>query len=395
MTGPAIVLDVDDPWLTRLRSPTNGRALHAHRPGLLSDGDRLWPCLDRIPYLRTGRDALRDAAVSAILDDDPVSALVLLLSDRRDDSIPPARPDAVRTAVLSAGSAHRAMELLDYGGMAPYLLHRWCLPTYLSGLVLLETHAPAGAALCEIGCGAGHFLRSWSGDGEGGGTTGADLVFSMLWLARRYVCPRARLVCFDAEGPFPLAADCARVVLSHDSFHYFRDKPHVLTQMRRLCDAGTLLVGHTHNAQRPNHSPGMPLTAAEYIRLLGPGTVYDDGALTTAALTGRPPLPADPDALCGADALAFACGAGGAPHPPSTLVLPAEGAELTVNPLLSEDGPRWPSAKFEDEYVRQWPYLRNLRRPEGDTAAVVMDGSPHVRRLARERVLLDLPHHWL
>ena len=32
----------------------------------------------------------------------------------------------------------------------------------------------------------------------------ADVVFAKLWLARRFVCPRARLVCFDAAAPWPL-----------------------------------------------------------------------------------------------------------------------------------------------------------------------------------------------
>ncbi|AJE80911.1 hypothetical protein SLNWT_0535 [Streptomyces albus] len=394
MNAP-VVLEVEAPWLSGLRSPVNRRPLRPYRPGLLTDGDRLWPCLDTIPYLRTGREAVREAAVSALLREDPVTALVALLGDRKDASIPPVRPDAVRAAVVRPGTARRAMELLDYGGMAPYLLHRWSLPTYLSGLALLEAHAPAGARLSEIGCGAGHFLRAWSRERDGDGTTGADLVFSMLWLARQYVCPRARLICFDTEDPFPLAEDSADVVLSHDSFHYFRGKSHVLAQMRRLCAAGTLLVGHAHNADRPNHSPGLPLTAEEYQGLLGPGTCYDDAALTTAALTGLPPRPADREALREADAFAFARGPGTPPSPSARLVLPAPGTPLRANPLLHGAAPRWPNGKFEDEYVQPWPYLRGLRRPEGIGADVAMDSSPRLEALVRERVLLDLPPRWL
>ena len=76
--------------MTALLSPTTGRPLFAGRPGSLTDGVERWPVVAGIPYLRTGRDALRDAALAAIDRGDERTALALLLRDQDDWArIPP------------------------------------------------------------------------------------------------------------------------------------------------------------------------------------------------------------------------------------------------------------------------------------------------------------------
>lgn len=387
--------ELDDGFVRRLRSPTTGAPLYKIDASILTDGEEFWPCVDGIPFLRVGRKILRDSAISEIRNGNVLGALALLLMDRRDDSIPKADPAKVRRVVESATNICAAMEGLGYGDMAPYIYHRWSLPTYLSGLALLESHAPQGASLFEIGCGSGHFLRAWTD--ASGQAIGADLVFSYLWLCRRFVAPLAHLVCFDANGPFPLAAGCADICFAQDAFHYFSHKERVLDELRRVSATGIILLGHVHNAARQNYSPGTPLELEFYRKCIGAGAVYDDADLTVAALTGAPATAAVNDhELRQADAFSFACGSRPGLLKPF-LTLPAPGKELRLNPRISNCGPKWPD-KFESEYAAGWDYLKNMRyRPEQTIATSVAGGvifNPAIERYARERLFLDLPADW-
>ncbi|MEV6581956.1 class I SAM-dependent methyltransferase [Streptomyces sp. NPDC051582] len=386
-----------EPFRALLRSPTTGSALTWAEPYVLTDGDSLWPCLDGIPYLRTGRDDLRARTVDAIRAGDLDRALALLLCDRKDDTVPPADPASALAVATGATTAAAAMAGLGYGGLAPYFLHRWCQPTYLSGLALLDTHVPTGATLFEIGCGAGHFLRTWTE--RSGPAIGSDLVFSHLWLARTFCAPAAHLVCFDAEGAFPLADGAAGAALSHDSFHYFRDKRHVLAELLRVSGTGPVLLGHVHNASRDNYSAGHPLPTEAYLEALDPDHCYDDEALTDAALHGRTAAPVRGEELRDAAAPAFACRTSEAPATPGRLTGTVPGRPLSVNPLLTDNGPVWPDEKFAREFTDGWPYLRDLARPPRATVAAARAGlagsDPDVDRFARRRALLDLPESWL
>jgi len=341
-----------------------------------------------------GRDELRRDAVAALDEADVGRGLAILLSDRRDETIPPTRPEAVRAAIAGGVSARETMRLLDYGGLEWYFLHRWTLPTYLSGLALLERHAPRTAAVLEIGCGAGHFQKAWTD--AGGSGIGADLIFSHLWLARRFTCPRARLVCFDVAAPFPLADAVADVGFAHDAFHYFPNKEHVLREIQRTCGPDSLLLGHVHNAEQPNLSPGEALSVPEYGKLVG-GVAYDDERLTMAALTGVEALPQDLGDLRAAPAVAFAQTPAVDAADRARCVVPADGPALCFNPLLGDAAAQWPSAKFEDEYVSAWPYVQALHggyRALPDLQSAT-PGDPWIDDLIRRRVLLSLPDRWL
>ncbi|WP_329316943.1 methyltransferase domain-containing protein (plasmid) [Streptomyces sp. NBC_01278] len=386
-----------EPFLALLRSPTTGGPLTWAEPYVLTDGESLWPCLDGIPYLRTGRDRLRARTIDAIRAGDLDRALALLLCDRKDDTVPAADPVSALAVAAGATTAKAAMDGLGYGGLAPYFLHRWCQPTYLSGLALLDAHVPTGATLFEIGCGAGHLLRTWTD--RSGPAIGSDLVFSHLWLARTFCAPTAHLVCFDAEGAFPLADGAAGAALSHDSFHYFRDKQHVLAELLRVSGTGPVLLGHVHNASRDNYSAGHPLPTDAYLAALSPDRCYDDEVLTDAALQERTPAPVRGEELRDAAALAFACRTSGDAAVPGRLTGVVPGRPLRLNPLLTDTGPRWPDEKFAREFTDGWPYLRDLTRPPRATLAAGRAGlagsDPDVDSFARRRVLLDLPESWL
>jgi len=83
------------------------------------------------------------------------------------------------------------------------------------------------------------------------------------------------------------------------------------------------------------------------------------------------------------------------------LVLPPAGARLRLNPMLADEGgtlrPRWPSARFEAEYAAESPYLDGEKVPSAEALRLATLGrvdAPEVARLARLRILLELPDRW-
>jgi SAM-dependent methyltransferase len=359
-----------------LRSPVTGAPLVPGGAHAVRDEDGRWPVVDGIPYLRAGREALREQALSALDDGDVDAARVMLLRDQ-DDWAPTPAPEgaAVASVVAERPSLRDAMARLGFGPVADYFAHRWSDPTFLSGLALVGAHRAPGARVFELACGIGQLLRAVSRTGAG--TAGADVVWAKLWLARRYVVPEAALVCFDAAAPWPAAAGAADVAVCHDALYFMVAKAHVARELERV--APVVLVGHAHNALVDNFSAGEPLDPAGYAALFtGPVACYDDAELTRALLEDRAPRAASPAALAGAAAVALARGAAAAVRPDPAVALPPAGAALRRNPLLRENGTvAWPSARYEAEYAPLSGYLT-------DAAADPV----------RARRLVDLPEAW-
>jgi SAM-dependent methyltransferase len=385
-------IEVETSFLEKLESPVSGGPMKRIHPHILDDGEQQWPLIEGIPYLRLGRDELRKEVLSALSKGYMTEALALLLTDRKDETIPCLEFKDALLAATTADSVRKAMENLGYGCMAAYMYHRWCLPTYLSGLVLLQAHAKPGMSLFEAGCGMGHFLRGWTE--RSGPAIGCDLVFSNLWLARRFVAPKASMVCCDLDFMFPMQSHAAEICFAQDAFHYFRKKPHAYKEMKRISSRGIVLLGHVHNAAMPNLSPGCPLKLREYAECIHPAVTYCDKDLTTAALTGVPAKPVESAAeLSAAQAFGFATNEPVGPMQP-WLTAPRPGLPLQLNPLLASGKPQWPNAKFKAEFVDEWSYLREMTYPPEAVIAAAKAGEAcefHARRQA----ILDLPPRWI
>ncbi|MGI4943420.1 MAG: class I SAM-dependent methyltransferase [Janthinobacterium lividum] len=375
----------------QLHSPVTGRPLLADGPHSIAAGGERWPVLEGIPFLRVDRRALADAALAALDAGDTASALVLLLGDQDNWArTPPPSEDARRAVVRDAAvlTFREAMDRLAFGAVGTYFAHRWSDPTFLSGLALAEAHWDAPARVFELACGAGHYLREFARVAPSVG--GADIVFAKLWLARRYVAPTAHLVCFDAAVPWPLADGAADLVFCHDAFYFLPEKPHVATEMLRVAGAGRVLVGHAHNALVDNLSSGDPLVPAQYAALFGAPLLYDDRELTAALVEGRAPVPGSAATVADAPAVAMAAGAG-TPRPVlGGLAVPPLGAKLRRNPLYASTAICWPSERYEREYGPLVTYPMHAEGPEHAVAGA----DPATDRLARRRVLLDLPASW-
>ncbi len=375
-----------------LSSPVSGRALAADTPHSLAAGPERWPVVSGIPFLRADRRRLADAALAALDVGDAQRALVLLLGDQDNWARTPLPSEDDRAALASRPESftfRAAMDALAFGAVGTYFAHRWSDPTFLSGLALAEAHWNSPACVFELACGAGHYLREFARFAPL--VAGADIVFAKLWLARRYLAPAARLLCFDAAAPWPLAGGFAELVFCHDAFYFLPDKPHVAAEMLRVAGpGGRVLVGHAHNALVDNLSAGDPLPPAGYAALFGRPMLYDDRELTEALIETRAPVPGDSDAVADAPAVAWATGSAAPRVRSGGLTMPPPGAVLRRNPLYAGPEIRWPSERYEREYGPLATYPLRSDAPE----RAVAGADAATDRFARRRVLLDLPQQW-
>ena len=375
-----------------LSSPVSGRALTADTPHSLAAGPERWPVVSDIPFLRADRRGLADAALAALDVGDTQRALVLLLGDQDDWARTPPPSEDARAALASRpeGFTFRAaMDALAFGPVGTYFAHRWSDPTFLSGLALAEAHWNNPSCVFELACGAGHYLREFARFAPV--VAGGDIVFAKLWLARRYLAPTARLVCFDAAAPWPLAGGSVEMVFCHDAFYFLPDKPHVAAEMLRVAGTGgRVLVGHAHNALVDNLSAGAPLSPAGYVALFGTLRLYNDRELTEALIETRAPVPGDADAVADAPAVAWATGSAAPRVLSGGLTVPTPGTVLRRNPLYAGPEIRWPSERYEREYGPLATYPLRSDAPE----RAVAGADATTDRFARRRVLLDLPQQW-
>ena len=371
-----------------LRSPAGGAVLCADTPhSLMADGMR-WPVVEGIPFLRADRRALAETALAALDAGATEDALVLLLADQDNWARTPPPDQAARRRLvqeLPGLSFRAAMDLLAFGPVGAYFAHRWSDPTFLSGLALAEAHWAPGSVF-ELACGAGHYLREFAR--RGAQAAGGDIVFAKLWLARRFLAPTARLVCFDAAVAWPLNDASFDTVFCHDAFYFLPEKPYVATEMQRV--APRVLVGHAHNALVDNLSAGSPLSPKDYAALFGEPFLYDDRELTQALIEARAPRPAASHALATAPAVSMAAGAGPPRAVLAGLAMPSPGAHLQRNPLYDGATIRWPSDRYATEYGPLATYPAQATGPE----TAVAGADPLIDALARHRVLLDLPQSW-
>lgn len=396
--------------MTRFLSPDTGEVLTADTPHSLADAaGRRWPVAAGIPYLRRGRDEFRHEALGLLDAGDETRAVAVLLRDQ--DPFAPVPPPALEVTRGLAASDNEStlrgvMRALNFGPVADYFAHRTSTPTYLSGLELLaRVTDPGGRTVVELACGVGHFLRDLTHFRTP--CVGVDLVYAKLWLARRFIAPGVGLVCGDAADP-PVDVDGGALAFCHDAFYFFPDKPAVAAAMDRVAGLGPVVVGHAHNKLVDSGVAGTPLTPAGYAELFPGATLYDDAELADAARLVRPAPARTPAELAGAEAVSLIAREGGpiavpitaAPRRPvRDLAVPPAGVPLVLNPLLRDTGgtlePDWPSERFAREY-RAATYLTGepVPAPEVLAAAARGERSPEIDRLARNRILIDVPEGW-
>ncbi len=129
-----------------------------------------------------------------------------------------------------------------YGRLAREYESRWSF--YVEATVretLERLSVRAGDRILDVACGTGFLLSTLAERGPDLELTGVDPTPEMVEVASRRLGPAARLVLGRAEA-LPFAADRFDVVVTTNSFHYFRQPAAALAEMRRVLEPGGRLV---------------------------------------------------------------------------------------------------------------------------------------------------------
>lgn len=362
-----------------LLSPTSGQPLAADTPHSVADGwGARWPVVDGIPYLRVESEGLVALALEHLDAGRPDEALIALLTDQDTWWTGPATDlSDLRRLVAERDTLtlRDAMALLRFGPVADYFAYRWSDPTYLAGLALLVAHWTEPATAFELACGIGHYLRELTRRGVA--CLGADVVFAKCWLAKHWVAPQAGYLVFDAGATWPIGSERFDLIQCHDAFYFMPRQEFVADRLRdAVAPGGTLAVSHVHNSAYANGAKGPAKPANEWAALFSNATVYDERALLNALIGAETPAPIGWQDDPAVEAWSLVEGAEPARAVEGGLALPPEGAALRPNPLLGEEGVRWPSDRYRDEYADDCLWADTT----GDDI--------------RTRRLVDLPERW-
>jgi uncharacterized protein YbaR (Trm112 family) len=167
-----------------------------------------------------------------------------------------------------------ALEIISPDAEGTYFVYRFSDPTF----VLAETLVRAIGAgrrrtahVIDLCGGSGHLTRVL-GELSDRAVVVADVYFSKLWLAQRFMAPGCAPICCDANHPLPFARDAFSMVVLSDAFPYIWHKRSLAEEMLRLAGReGTILMPHLHSALGFNFSAGMTLTPAAYRDLFANG----------------------------------------------------------------------------------------------------------------------------
>lgn len=386
--------DTEIGGLNGLLSPFNQTLLKHAGPNLLTDGEQEFPYLENIAYLRD-KPALREKAVGYIKDGNLQEALKVLLKDQDDFApIPPPENDALDRIFTEKPGFLETMRLLNYGPVTEYFAHRITAPTFLSGLALLQLGARKEQPLIEAACGAGHFLRSLEANGYS--VTGIDLVFSKLWLARKFMKIRGLLVCADSVAKPVFEPQQPTTVFCHDAFYFFKNKDKVLKNLRQLSAGGSVIVGHVHTNAIDHGVSGHPISETEYRKMAMENAVfYGDSELVDCWLSSEEKHAIKP--LNSAEKSTENPVVSWIENPPERVGSPLDhfAGKLHLNPMLSETEKglkiHWPTPGYKKEYESEMPYFSKENLDKIDVNELKTTLKAEKLAYFKQRILLDTP----
>jgi uncharacterized protein YbaR (Trm112 family) len=329
-----------------------------------------------------------------------------------DDEAHAARFDEV--ASLDAATYRDVVDALGPTFEGGYFLYRFSDPTYIVADAVVRSVAGAvlrnGGRAIDLCGGSGHLTRSLL-DLSSPPPVLADLYFSKIWLARRFMAPGCEGVSCDGNAPFPFARRAFRYAMCTDAFMYIWTKRQFVGEMTRLVDdggdGGAIVIGHTHNERVWSPSHGQPLTQEGYRNLFETiePRIFGEAGLFADVVQGGPLdlNRRDPASVVDADpALTIIASRNPdvfTPHRLDDSRTPR--GEYRINPLYAAEamGDRtalrlgFPNEDYEQEYGACRQYLPEEVIVSSAALARLAEGrlAPELEDLARRRVILELP----
>jgi SAM-dependent methyltransferase/uncharacterized protein YbaR (Trm112 family) len=161
-----------------------------------------------------------------------------------------------------------AVEYLKIGGYGDYFLHRFSSVSFLASLPLVLMLKSFPGPILEIGSGMGHHAFIISSFFPQKEIICTDSSFINLFLAKRFLAPRAEFICLDANDPLPFRERKFNIIFSSDALHYLYSKKLILQEIGRISqEEAIVLLMHLHNLGGQNPVAGSPLTAEGWLRL--------------------------------------------------------------------------------------------------------------------------------
>jgi SAM-dependent methyltransferase/uncharacterized protein YbaR (Trm112 family) len=255
----------------------------------------------RVDSMRQSRDIpiVRGPAAARLLEliraGEPERALLLLVTVppmwiRRGLAAADALPDRLRATQLrlledawihSAGPVRRlllgpaqestAAEALGYyyrrvgrSELHHHFRHRFAQPRHLTILGLASLLPRDDRAVLDVGCGFGHTLHYWTTRHPARTFVGLDRDFFELYVARRWIAPRADFVLSDADAPFPFRARAFGGAFCSDAFHCFLGKRIAASELMRAVGPDGAIVLARFGNREVEPREGYELAPEEY-----------------------------------------------------------------------------------------------------------------------------------
>src|SRR5262245_56359348 len=189
--------------------------------GILGCHCCIFPVVDGIPVLHLEGSSTR--ARAEIEAGRPDVARRLMFNLENEDQI--TRLEAM--LATDAGTYQDAIEALGLNLEGGYFFYRFSDPSYMVAHQLVRAVAGTvlrnGGRALDLCGGSGHLTRSLM-DLSPTPPVLADLYFSKIWLARRFMAPGCEAVCCDGNAPLPFARGTFRYVMCADAFMFIWTK---------------------------------------------------------------------------------------------------------------------------------------------------------------------------
>ena len=159
-------------------------------------------------------------------------------------------------------------ELLGTTFYETYLKHRFSGETLWSLYPFIPLIKNKNERILDLCCGVGYTSFILSNYVEPQQLCCADLVFSRLYLAKKYFAPNAQFVCLNADYPLPFKNKSFASILMLDAFNYIRTRALLAREVERLLlTDGLVLLLHIHNSYGFNLGGGTAISPKALVNL--------------------------------------------------------------------------------------------------------------------------------
>ena len=124
-----------------------------------------------------------------------------------------------------------------------YYKYRFGQPRHLVSLSLSMMISSKEKPILDLACGMGHITRGIVNTHPDHVVIGIDKSFFNLYLAKRWIAPKAEYVYCNADRRLPFADDYFSAVLCSNSFHFFHNKSGCTCELERIIsDTGIIIL---------------------------------------------------------------------------------------------------------------------------------------------------------